>query len=122
VRQCHHCFLLTRAYFVPLLSDPSITDAPIVYSRRNCFMTPAHAGLLNGGVCLKKKDPLVGWDDCAVWSKLENVVIDGGGTLDANADAWYTKWGKQTENDNNQRPVRRALDSPFVHSQLAISR
>lgn len=66
----------------------SINDAPIVYARRNALMTPAHAGLLNGGVCIKKKDPLVGWDDCAEWTKLENVVIEGGGTLDADASDW----------------------------------
>jgi polygalacturonase len=83
----------------------SISDAPIVYARRNCIMTPAHAGLLNGGRCLKMKDPLVGWDDCAVWSKLENVAIEGGGTLDAAGDAWYESWGKKKENDNNQRPM-----------------
>jgi hypothetical protein len=48
----------------------------------------AHAGFLNGGVCIKLKNPLVGWDDCDEWSKLENVVIEGGGTLDANGDDW----------------------------------
>ena len=42
-------------------------------------MTQAHAGFLNGGQCLKYKDPLVGWDDCKDWSKLENVVVEGGG-------------------------------------------
>ena len=58
----------------------SIADAPVVYARRNCLMTPAHAGLVNGGRCIRLKDPLVGWDDCAEWEKLENVVIEGGGT------------------------------------------
>ena len=29
--------------------------------------------LCTGGRCLKKKEPLVGWDDCAEWSKLKNV-------------------------------------------------
>jgi len=68
------------------LRNKGITDAPLVYARRNCLMTPAHAGLVNGGRCLRLKAPLVGWDDCAQWSKLENVVIEGGGTLDANGD------------------------------------
>ena len=81
----------------------SINDAPIVYTRRNALMTPAHAGLLNAGVCVKKKEPLVGWDDCEKWSKLENVVIEGGGTLDADASAWYEVWGKQKNVDQNQR-------------------
>jgi hypothetical protein len=31
-----------------------------VYARRNALMTPAHAGLINGGRCIKMKDPLVG--------------------------------------------------------------
>ena len=35
------------------------------------------------------------------WSKLENVVIEGGGTLDANGDHWYQD--KDTMND--QRPM-----------------
>ena len=26
-------------------------------------------GLINGGVCIKKKSPLVGWDDCAEWAR-----------------------------------------------------
>eukprot|EP00035_Acanthoeca_spectabilis_P007294 m.134786 g.134786 ORF g.134786 m.134786 type:complete len:150 (+) comp13884_c0_seq2:544-993(+) len=64
-------------------------------------MMDAHAGFINGGRCLKKKDPLVGWDDCAEWSQLENVVIEGGGTLDANGDHWYQN--KDTMND--QRPM-----------------
>ena len=72
-------------------TDPSVLDAPVVYTRRNCIMTDAHAGLLNGGRCLRKKFPLVGWDDCAEWSKLENVVIEGGGMLDANGEDWYKK-------------------------------
>ena len=84
-------------------SDASIADAPMVYTRRNALMTWAHAGLINGGRCQKLKSPLVGWDDCAEWSKLENVVLEGGGTLDANGDAWYEKWGK--EHDSNQRPM-----------------
>jgi len=83
----------------------SIADAPIVYTRRNALMTPAHAGLINGGVCLKKKQPLVGWDDCLEWSKLENVVIEGGGMLDADGSDWYLKWGRDPKNDQNQRPM-----------------
>eukprot|EP00040_Diaphanoeca_grandis_P005346 m.32462 g.32462 ORF g.32462 m.32462 type:complete len:462 (+) comp16649_c0_seq1:163-1548(+) len=83
----------------------STGDAPIVYTRRGCIMTDAHAGFINGGVCLKKKDPLVGWDDCSEWSKLENVVIEGGGTLDANGSDWYEVWGKHSNNDDNQRPM-----------------
>jgi len=74
------------------VTDPTnlnVTDAPIVYTRRESVMMWAHAGLLNGGRCVKLKDPLVGWDDCAAWSKLENVVIEGGGTLDANAQGWF---------------------------------
>jgi polygalacturonase len=68
-------------------------------------MTWAHAGLLNGGRCLRLKSPLVGWNDCAEWSKLANVVIEGGGTLDANADDWYLVWGKRKGNDDNMRPM-----------------
>ena len=45
-------------------------------------MVWAHAGLLNAGRCTRLKDPLVGWDDCAEWNKLENVVLEGGGTVD----------------------------------------
>eukprot|EP00656_Telonema_subtile_P032402 TRINITY_DN3556_c0_g1_i2.p1 TRINITY_DN3556_c0_g1~~TRINITY_DN3556_c0_g1_i2.p1 ORF type:complete len:168 (-),score=30.81 TRINITY_DN3556_c0_g1_i2:105-608(-) len=31
----------------------SIDDAPVVYTRRDSVMVPAHAGLLNAGRCLK---------------------------------------------------------------------
>jgi hypothetical protein len=95
----------------------SIDDAPLVYTRRNALMVTARAGLINGGRCVQVransikaarcnspamfahdvslshrvqyKDPLVGWDDCDEWSKLENVVIEGGGTLDANGMDWW---------------------------------
>ena len=32
----------------------SINDAPVVWARRQCQMTDAHAGLINGGRCLRK--------------------------------------------------------------------
>ena len=63
-------------------SDPRIADAPIVWARRNALMTDAHAGMINGGVCLKKapvQSPTHP-DGCMTWHKLENVVIEGGGT------------------------------------------
>jgi polygalacturonase len=84
----------------------SINDAPIVYARRNCYMTDTHAGFINGAKCLRKKSPLVGWDDCEEWGKLENVVIEGGGTLDAQASDWYEVWGKKNpELQNLGRPM-----------------
>ena len=95
------------------LTDPSVLDAPIVYARRNAIMTSAHAGFINAGRCLRKKDPLVGWDDCEEWSKLENVAIEGGGTLDANGQGWYKVWGKNSHNNYNQRPMM--LDLMWVN-------
>ena len=71
------------------MHSSQVDDAPLVYARRNSLMTVAHAGLLNGGRCLRLKSPLVGWDDCAEWSKLENVAIEGGGLLDADGDDWH---------------------------------
>ncbi len=62
-----------------------------VYVRRNSLMVMAHAGFINGARCVRMKQPLVGWDDCAEWSKLENVAIEGGGLLDANGDDWYVR-------------------------------
>ena len=66
----HLCCTTTGAV---LLGSLLKSDAPMIYARRNCLMTQAHAGFLNGGQCIKYKSPLVGWDDCAEWSKLENV-------------------------------------------------
>jgi len=82
----------------------STADAPVVYARRNALMVWAHAGLLNGARCLRLKDPLVGWDDCAAWGKLSNVVIEGGGTLDADGDEWYGAFEK-AGGDSNTRPM-----------------
>ena len=82
----------------------STGDAPIVYTRRNSLMVWAHAGLLNAGRCLEVKDPKVGWDDCKKWSKLSNVVIEGGGTLDANGDEWYGEYVNKG-GDSNTRPM-----------------
>eukprot|EP01065_Artemidia_motanka_P027529 TRINITY_DN32717_c0_g1_i1.p1 TRINITY_DN32717_c0_g1~~TRINITY_DN32717_c0_g1_i1.p1 ORF type:complete len:456 (+),score=140.37 TRINITY_DN32717_c0_g1_i1:57-1370(+) len=63
-------------------------DAPYVYTRRECVMMYAHAGMLNAGRCVRMKDPLVGWDDCAEWRKVSNLVVEGSGTLDANGEHW----------------------------------
>ena len=71
-----------------LLGTSLKDDAPLVYTRRECVMMTAHAGLLNAGRCLRQKVPTVGWDDCEVWSKLHNVAIEGGGTVDANGEQW----------------------------------
>lgn len=68
----------------------SQADAPIVYTRRGDTMVWAHAGFLNGARCTKLKSPRVGWDDCAEWGTLSNVVIEGGGLLDADGDAWWS--------------------------------
>ena len=76
-------------------SNTNITDAPNVYTRRESVMRWAHAGLLNAGRCVKMKDPLVGWDDCAEWSTLENVAVEGGGLLDANARGWFEALGEE---------------------------
>jgi hypothetical protein len=65
-------------------------NSPVVYTRRECVMMDAHAGFLNAGRCVEKKAPLVGWDDCKTWTKLENVAIEGKGTLDANAQGWLS--------------------------------
>ncbi len=54
----------------------------LTYTRAGCVMMYAHASLLNAGRCLEMKSPRVGWDDCARWSKLQNVVLSGGGTID----------------------------------------
>eukprot|EP01062_Namystynia_karyoxenos_P067415 TRINITY_DN61368_c0_g1_i1.p1 TRINITY_DN61368_c0_g1~~TRINITY_DN61368_c0_g1_i1.p1 ORF type:complete len:471 (+),score=87.24 TRINITY_DN61368_c0_g1_i1:76-1413(+) len=65
-------------------------DAPWVYTRRECVMMSAHAGLLNAGRCTRMKDPSVGWDDCAEWTKLTNVVLEGSGTIDGNGEHWLS--------------------------------
>lgn len=81
----------------------STEDAPIVYTRRGDTMVWAHAGFLNGALCTKLKSPLVGWDDCAEWSVLSNVVIEGGGMLDADGDAWWSD--ESMKSVGNARPM-----------------
>jgi len=85
----------------------SIGDAPIVWARRNAIMTDAHAGFINGGRCLQKApyQSAAHPDGCVQWSKLENVVIEGGGMLDADGSDWYLVWGKDKANNNNARPM-----------------
>ena len=51
-------------------------------------MISAYAGLLYGGRCREYKHPRVGWDDCATWSKISNVVIEGSGTIDGAGRVW----------------------------------
>lgn len=85
----------------------SVGDAPMVYTRRNSLMVTAHAGLLNGGRCKRMKQPPLGGDDCADWTKLSNVVIEGAGTgtLDGNGDDWYKIFAKRFPERKNLRPV-----------------
>eukprot|EP01052_Picozoa_sp_SAG31_P036875 SAG31_NODE_4665_length_3055_cov_1.841001_1_plen_197_part_00 len=68
----------------------SINDAPIVWARRNALMTDAHAGFINGGRCLAKAPAQSAQhpDGCLQWSKLENVILEGGGMLDADGSDW----------------------------------
>jgi len=89
------------------LGSASLDDAPVVYTRRNSLMVEAHAGMLNGGRCVRLKQPRVGWDDCAEWRKLANVVIEGGGTgvLDGDGDDWYKVFAPAHPALGNTRPV-----------------
>ena len=59
---------------------------PTTYTRAAAVMQHAHSSLLNGGQCLAMKQPLVKWDDCQSWSKLENVIITGSGEVNHNGD------------------------------------
>lgn len=88
-------------------SPASVGDAPMVYTRRNSLMVTAHAGLLNGGRCKRMKQRPLGGDDCADWTKLSNVVIEGAGTgtLDGNGDDWYKVFAKIFPERKNLRPV-----------------
>lgn len=60
----------------------------MVYRRIGGTMGIGHAGLINGGRCLRMKQPTVGWDDCAEWLILRNVDISGNGVLDGDGDRW----------------------------------
>jgi polygalacturonase len=82
----------------------SVADSPSAYVRRESVMMDAHAGFINGARCLQKKDPLVGWDDCAVWGKLQDVVLEGAGTLDANGDFWWNGTAPSADS-GDQRPM-----------------
>ncbi|KAJ8601729.1 hypothetical protein CTAYLR_003209 [Chrysophaeum taylorii] len=77
--------------------NKNATDAPIVWTRRNSLMTWAHAGLLNGGKCVR-----FGEEECAEWSRVENVVVDGGeGVLDGRGQGWF----ESRQHDDNMRPM-----------------
>lgn len=72
-----------------LLGGTAMQDAPVVYSRRECVMMDAHAGLLNGALCHGMVASPTGGDDCKEWGKLENVVIEGEGTIDGDGEHWF---------------------------------
>eukprot|EP01043_Picozoa_sp_COSAG02_P058525 COSAG02_NODE_7298_length_3077_cov_81.755876_4_plen_393_part_00 len=99
-------------------NDHTINDAPVIWARRNALMVDAHAGLINGGRCVRKASAQTAAhpDGCELWSKLENVIIDGGGLLDANASDWYLKWATRPGHgplDYNKRPMM--LDMMWVN-------
>jgi len=73
-----------------LLGSRNTSDSPVVYTKRAEGMRDAHAGLINGARCLMKKNESGTWDDCAQWGKLSDVVIEGGGTLDADGNHWLS--------------------------------
>ena len=78
-----------------LLATSLKADAPLVYTRREGAMMMAHAGLLNAGRCIRMQEQLVGGDGCTEWRKLHNVVIEGGGTLDADGHRWHCEEGRR---------------------------
>ena len=69
----------------------------LTYTRAGCVMMYAHASLLNAGRCLEMKNPRVGWDDCARWSKLQNVVLSGGGTIDGEIPIMPSQFSRAVE-------------------------
>jgi len=81
-------------------SDPKAY--PFTYTRAAAVMQYAHAALLNGGRCLKMKDPLVGWDDCESWSRLQNVIITGSGQINHQGETWCYTNGKKPCKENFQ--------------------
>lgn len=106
-QQCQRCFTLPDVLYCCVITQRIFSlhadlpnDAGDVHPLR--WPQWGHAGFLNGARCIKMKDPLVGWDDCEEWSKLENVVVEGGGMLDANAEHWY---GKDLPKNGDMRPM-----------------
>lgn len=68
---------------------------PWTYKRIAGFMEFGHASLLNGAVCKQMKPACptgckgqdLG-DQCAEWTKLQNVAMQGGGTIDGDGTSW----------------------------------
>jgi polygalacturonase len=83
-----------------LFASPDYKNAkkwPKIYTRYAGFMRMMTASLLNGGRCLQMQNgwvslpPYIHGDQCAVWNKLENVTLQGNGTIDGNgADSGFT--------------------------------
>jgi polygalacturonase len=96
---------LTFAVEGVLMGSTDPKAYPTTYTRAAAVMQHAHSSLLNGGRCLEMKDPLVGWDDCKSWSKLENVIITGGGEVNHNGDSWcYTNGTKKCKENFHLYP------------------
>ena len=68
---------------------------PWTYKRIAGFMAFGHASLLNGGICKQMKPACptgckgqnLG-DQCAEWTKLQDVTLSGGGTIDGDGTSW----------------------------------
>ena len=96
---------------------PLVTLAQLRSGGDSACDAHAQAGLINGARCLEKapcqseEHP----DGCVRWNKLQNVVIEGGGMLDANASDWYNVWAGRPGHgpvDYNMRPMM--LDMMWV--------
>ena len=69
---------------------------PQTYKRIAGFMRMGHASLLNGGVCKRQKPECptgcpganIG-DTCEEWTKLQDVALRGGGTIDGDGQSWH---------------------------------
>ena len=100
-------FLVERG--AALIGSPRFTAYNMTYTRSGCTMMMAHAALLNAGRCLRLKEPLVGWDDCAEWSMLQNLVVSGGGEINGRGDQWWSQGGCLPTcpdgTDTGQRPT-----------------
>jgi polygalacturonase len=83
--------VLSVATGVTLMGSTDWAAYPMTYARFAATMGYGHASLVNGAICASVHNSTAPGDHCTKWVGLENVILEGGGTIDGRGHQWWVE-------------------------------